>query len=208
MGNVIYDFMPSSRINPFVGLGVGVARVDVKTLGQFSAVPAGQTPYQNLSIDDNDTVFAYQGLAGLAWQATDRLSVDLTYRMLGTASAEVGLDGLRRRSSPAPSPASTSDSSLTLGRSLCVLDAAGPAAAAAAASPASAAASRRLRRLPRRRRPRLRWLKRGSSWSTSRSISRSSRPTRRRWSNRRLITRSRATRPRSSSSVTPTPRAR
>jgi OOP family OmpA-OmpF porin len=87
MANVIYDFMPDSAISPFLGVGAGVNHTKVKTLGQFStvtgAVTAANPAIQNLVIDDDDTVFAYQALAGLSWKATDRLNVDLTYRYLG-----------------------------------------------------------------------------------------------------------------------------
>ena len=64
MGNVIYDFLPSSRVNPFIGVGVGVIRADTSAFGQFSAVPAGQPAIQTLSIRNDQTNFAYQGLAG------------------------------------------------------------------------------------------------------------------------------------------------
>ncbi|HQP20300.1 MAG TPA: outer membrane beta-barrel protein, partial [Phenylobacterium sp.] len=39
MGNVIYDIMPDSAINPFVGAGVGIAHIKAdQILGQFSNV--------------------------------------------------------------------------------------------------------------------------------------------------------------------------
>ena len=84
MGNVIYDFAPGATINPFIGVGIGVNRLDVKATGQLSGITppisAGNPPFQSLFIDDSDTNLAYQALAGLAWKATDRLNVDLTYR--------------------------------------------------------------------------------------------------------------------------------
>lgn len=97
MGNVIYDFLPNSRLSPFLGAGVGGMNVAVKTLGQFSGKPVGgafaantaaNPAYQNLSIDDDQWVFAYQGLAGLTYQATSQLSFDLTYRYIKTADAK------------------------------------------------------------------------------------------------------------------------
>ena len=36
-------------------------------------VNAANPPIQNLSIDDDDTAFNYQLIAGLAWKATGRL---------------------------------------------------------------------------------------------------------------------------------------
>ena len=89
MGNVIYDFAPGSVINPFLGAGIGINHVKIDTVGQFSnvgAVTASNAAIQNLTIDDSDTALAWQVIAGLAWQATDRLDVDLTYSYLGATA--------------------------------------------------------------------------------------------------------------------------
>lgn len=85
MANVIYDFAPDSWLNPFVGAGVGVNRLDVKTLGQFSGVGAvtpGNVAVQNLTVDDDDMAVAWQAIAGASIKATDKLKVDVTYRYL------------------------------------------------------------------------------------------------------------------------------
>ncbi|WP_337185473.1 outer membrane beta-barrel protein [Phenylobacterium sp.] len=86
MGNIIYDFLPGSTISPFLGAGIGANHVSVDVVGQFSnvtgAITAANPAIQNLTIDDSDTAFAYQGIAGLAWRVTDKLRVDLTYRYL------------------------------------------------------------------------------------------------------------------------------
>ena len=90
MGNVIYDILPDSPLNPFIGAGIGINNVTADTIvGQFSTItPVGPAAtatnpaQQNLSIDDSDTAFAWQGIAGVAWAVTDRLDVDLTYRYL------------------------------------------------------------------------------------------------------------------------------
>jgi OOP family OmpA-OmpF porin len=100
LANVIYDVLPHSSLDPFIGVGVGVDHLTTKVDGQFSNVtgvvtPVGGTnpPFQNLHIDDNDTVFAWQALAGLAWKATDRLNVDLTYRYLSGADHSITSTG-------------------------------------------------------------------------------------------------------------------
>lgn len=97
MGNVIYDFAPGSMINPFIGVGVGINHVSVDTVGQFSSVTgaftAANPAYQNLTIDDDDTALAYQLIAGLAWKATDRLNVDLTYRYLAGSDLDFASTG-------------------------------------------------------------------------------------------------------------------
>jgi OOP family OmpA-OmpF porin len=57
MVNVLYDFAPDAWINPFLGVGVGINRLDVNALGQFSGVLAPITPQpaiQNLTVDDDD----------------------------------------------------------------------------------------------------------------------------------------------------------
>jgi opacity protein-like surface antigen len=118
MANVIYDFMPDSAISPFLGAGAGVAHGKLQTLGQFStvtgALTAANPAIQNLSIDDDDTVFAYQAVAGLSWKASDRLNVDLTYRYLGGSDmdfASVGTGALQ----PGVFSGDYSDQSVTLG---------------------------------------------------------------------------------------------
>jgi OmpA-OmpF porin, OOP family len=101
LGNVIYDFLPNSVINPFLGAGIGINHVKVDSVGQFSSVPlaAGATytaanpAIQNLTIDDDDTALAWQVIAGLAWRATDRLNVDLTYRYLGGSDLDFASTG-------------------------------------------------------------------------------------------------------------------
>ena len=121
LANVIYDIdLPflAPTIRPFVGAGAGVNRVSVDMIGQFSNVPgtiSGANPrFQNLVIDDDDLAIAYQVLAGLAWEATDRLSVDLTYRYLGGSSTDfdsVGSANLQ----PGTFSGEYRDSSLSLG---------------------------------------------------------------------------------------------
>ena len=97
MGNVIYDIAPGAVINPFVGAGIGINHVKVDSVGQFSSVTGAYTAanpsIQNLSIDDDDTALAWQLIAGLAWRATDRLNVDLTYRYLGGTDLDFASTG-------------------------------------------------------------------------------------------------------------------
>ncbi|MBN9319863.1 MAG: porin family protein, partial [Caulobacterales bacterium] len=118
MANLIYDFAPGATLNPFVGIGMGVNRGKFDVVGQFGQVPgtitAANPAIQNVTIDDDDTVFAYQALAGLSWKATEKLNVDVTYRYLdgdeftfksvGSAALQPGLFS-----------GSYSDSSLTVG---------------------------------------------------------------------------------------------
>ncbi|MEW6389331.1 MAG: outer membrane protein, partial [Pseudomonadota bacterium] len=85
MANVLYDFAPGAWFNPFVGAGVGINRLDVKTLGQFSnvgVVSASNAAVQNLTVDDDDLAVAWQAIAGASIKATDKLKIDFTYRYL------------------------------------------------------------------------------------------------------------------------------
>ncbi|MFN3352538.1 MAG: outer membrane protein, partial [Brevundimonas sp.] len=68
MANLIYDFgAADARIRPFVGLGVGVNRISVDTIGNLRANRAA-----TLAADDDSVEFAAQGIAGLAFAITER----------------------------------------------------------------------------------------------------------------------------------------
>jgi len=70
MVNGLIDFGDDDGLQGFVGGGVGVARV--KTRAQLNT-------RQNF-LDDSDTVFAYQGLAGVRAPITNRIDATLKYR--------------------------------------------------------------------------------------------------------------------------------
>lgn len=79
MANVIYDFGGEYwGIRPFVGLGVGVNRVNTDLIGTL------RQPVRNTTFvaDDSSTKFAAQAIAGLAYAIGDRANIDLTYRYL------------------------------------------------------------------------------------------------------------------------------
>ena len=82
MVNAIYDVIPGGRIHPFVGIGAGVAWGHMNVAGQLSNVPTGARPYENLAIDSTDRDFAYQLLAGIAFDITDNVAFDVTGRYL------------------------------------------------------------------------------------------------------------------------------
>ena len=69
MVNGLIDFGEDDGVQGFVGGGAGVARVDVQNL---IAAPR--------YLDDSDTGFAYQGLAGVRAPLTDNIDVGLKYR--------------------------------------------------------------------------------------------------------------------------------
>ncbi|MDP1837118.1 MAG: outer membrane beta-barrel protein, partial [Reyranella sp.] len=70
MANLLYDFMPASVITPYVGAGAGIGFVD----GSSSL---------------SSTVFAYQGIVGLAWNADTNFRVSLDGRYYGTSNPTI-----------------------------------------------------------------------------------------------------------------------
>jgi OmpA-OmpF porin, OOP family len=98
MLNGLYDFNRSGRVNPYIGVGAGIARVDAG-----AARNAGLTG--GAQFDDSDTGFAWQGLAGVGFKLTERLTADIGYRYLQTNNLE--FNGARTRipgnlTAPAP----------------------------------------------------------------------------------------------------------
>lgn len=83
MLNGYYDISPHSRICPFFTAGVGVDRVKVINLSAWNNTPSAV----NLGSSD-DTVFAWQVGAGLAFAVSEQASVDITYRYFGTSSPD------------------------------------------------------------------------------------------------------------------------
>ena len=95
MANVIYDFMPDSKLNPFVGLGVGAIEVHNKVFGQLSGVPAGGQQYQNVSFDDVEQATAAQGIIGVSYALAPNWNLDVTGRYL--MSDDMNFNSLKTR---------------------------------------------------------------------------------------------------------------
>lgn len=93
MVNAYYDFNRDGAINPFIGAGVGLGRVDV-TASSFDRNPANNTPLLILSrqsavgISDSDSGFAWQVMAGVGLKLSERLSGDVTFRYLTVPDLE------------------------------------------------------------------------------------------------------------------------
>jgi opacity protein-like surface antigen len=75
MMNGYYDVDTGSPWSPFVGAGIGWAKVDLNT----PALPFG----------DNDDVFAYQLMAGVSYNFSDQLALDAQYRFFDTQDATI-----------------------------------------------------------------------------------------------------------------------
>ncbi|MGQ0700089.1 MAG: OmpA family protein [Panacagrimonas sp.] len=88
MANLWLDFFKSGSIHPYIGGGVGAARIDISD-------PAfdGTVLFINGSElrDDDDTVFAYQGGAGIGFDLTPQWTASLDYRYLKTEDGEFNL---------------------------------------------------------------------------------------------------------------------
>lgn len=78
LANVVYDFAADSKITPYLGGGVGIARVNHTV--------SGTNPNNGLAIAYGDRAydFAYQGIAGVAVGLAEGLALDLSYRYFGT----------------------------------------------------------------------------------------------------------------------------
>lgn len=108
MGNALYDINTGTRFTPYLGAGVGVARI---TADNVRPVVGG------FVLDDSDTRFAYQGIAGVSYGLTDNLSVAVDYRYFATTNPDFGttsdpqyrnhtvMAGLRWKFGAAPAPA-------------------------------------------------------------------------------------------------------
>ncbi len=79
MANGWYDVDTGTPWVPFLGAGVGVARLNIN----IESVASIRTFY-----DESDTVLAYQVGAGLGYKVTPMATVSLSYRFFGTADPE------------------------------------------------------------------------------------------------------------------------
>ena len=75
MTNAVYDFMPESVWTPYLGVGVGAARISIGDAG-----PAGT----GINVDAKDWQFAYQGIAGIKYAFNPRWTASLDYRYFAT----------------------------------------------------------------------------------------------------------------------------
>lgn len=76
MANGFYEFMSDKTVSPFIGGGIGFANVE----GDSDA----------LGGDDDDNVFAYQGIVGIAFALNPQIKLDVQYRYFATDDPELG----------------------------------------------------------------------------------------------------------------------
>ena len=82
MGNGYYDFDVGLPVVPYVGAGVGIASVSVNASASFAG-------FSGDVVDDDDTVFAYQGIVGIAYEFSGDLAATLEYRYFATTDPEL-----------------------------------------------------------------------------------------------------------------------
>jgi outer membrane protein OmpA-like peptidoglycan-associated protein len=70
MANALYDFFPGATVTPYIGAGAGVAFVDANIQGCNTCL----------------TMFAYQGILGIGFNATPALRIGLEGRYYGTTN--------------------------------------------------------------------------------------------------------------------------
>lgn len=75
MANALYDFMAGSQWTPYLGVGVGAARLSLEDIG-----PSGTA----ININATDWQFAYQGIAGVKYAFNPRWSASVDYRYFAT----------------------------------------------------------------------------------------------------------------------------
>jgi len=84
MGNVWYDFDTGGKLRPFIGGGIGLARVDID-VASVGGAPVG--------LSDHDYVFAYQAGAGVGYEISSNTVATLGYRFFGTSDPEFNSGG-------------------------------------------------------------------------------------------------------------------
>ena len=77
MFNGYYDFDIDGRITPFVGAGVGAATIDSKAYALGVKI-----------VDDDDSVFAYQGTAGIACEISSFWTASAAYTYFATGDPD------------------------------------------------------------------------------------------------------------------------
>lgn len=75
MFNGFYDIDTGSAWTPFVGAGMGISKVDINDPG-----------FQD---SDDDEVFTYQFIGGVAYTLNEDWSIDAQYRFMGTSEATI-----------------------------------------------------------------------------------------------------------------------
>ncbi|MGH6950877.1 MAG: outer membrane protein, partial [Vitreimonas sp.] len=80
MANIFYDFSKGGGLEPYIGVGVGAARLNSRVFDG------------GITLGEEDTVFAYQGMIGVAASVTEQLDVDVGFRYFKADEASFELN--------------------------------------------------------------------------------------------------------------------
>ena len=80
--NGFYDIDTGTKLTPYLGGGIGFARLEIKDLF------VGGVDIRIVRGDDDDTVFAYQLAGGIAYEITEEIFADLSYRYVATSESD------------------------------------------------------------------------------------------------------------------------
>lgn len=105
MANLVTDFLPRERVHPFIGLGLGGALVDASA----STAASG--------FSGDDTVFAYQAMAGVGVDVSRDVGLSLAYRYFATQDPGLTATGGASASSEFASHAVTAGITFRFGAS-------------------------------------------------------------------------------------------
>ncbi len=110
--NVIWDVPVPFRIKPFLGIGAGVGNNKVDGI-RTSGGPAGRTP--SFEAGDINDPFVWNAIAGLSYNLTPGIGLDLTYRYVdGGDLRSGGVDSTGRRFLNVRSDLRTNDTTIGL----------------------------------------------------------------------------------------------
>ncbi|MCM0021068.1 MAG: OmpA family protein [Tagaea sp.] len=91
MINGLYDIATGTSFVPYLGAGVGAARMRANNLGTLT---------NGASVDGSDTVFAYQGIAGLDYHLDANVALGASYRYFATGKADIAASAGTKASVP------------------------------------------------------------------------------------------------------------
>jgi len=78
MGSAFYDLDVKAVVQPYIGAGVGFAKVEMD----------GASPFGGSTINDSDTIGAFQAIAGASYRLNDQIDLFADYRYFATADAD------------------------------------------------------------------------------------------------------------------------
>lgn len=91
MINGLYDIATGTSFVPYLGAGAGGARMRANSLGALTGGAA---------VDGGDTVFAYQGIAGLDYHVDANWALGASYRYFATQKADIASSAGTKASVP------------------------------------------------------------------------------------------------------------